>query len=136
MLKPAYPPLKGTSRQKEILECGLKPQKAAARSSLLIDPEKDSEEDGHTEVSYGRLEAILIARYNDCIYDTAMADSIMRQLLKIKEQRDKKRADAAAAAREKAKPCVLLIPSFDSYEKWVEIAEKQQAELVGEADEY
>lgn len=56
-------------------------------------------------------------------------------IAKLKLLKQKNRAIAAEERRNQIKPSVLLIPFFESHEKWQEIAMKHQEDLLQEAEE-
>ena len=56
-------------------------------------------------------------------------------IAKLKLLKQKNRAIAAEERKNQIKPSVLIIPFFESYERWQEIAIKHQEELLQEAEE-
>lgn len=88
------------------------------------------------EMSLAEIETLLVRKHRRlALTGEAGAPKAIDQLMKIKELIAKQEERARETEMMRVKPAVLVIPVFPSYEKWKEIAAKQQEELISETQE-
>ena len=85
------------------------------------------------KMSLEDMERLLVRKhYRFEMEGNPSAAKVLDQIMKVKEMRERERQHTLEEESAKIKPSIAVIPVFDSYEKWQEIAAKQQEALISE----